>query len=87
MDNKIDLDAIINSNPMTSILSPVHKDRVKLLMKEAIHQALVLASEKAQIAYSHKHSTKYQRAHHEDIGDHTIWVDKQSILGIENLIV
>lgn len=82
--DRINLDAIIHEfgdgRPGTNF-------HLKNCMKEAIHQALVLASEKAQIAYSHKHSTQYQRAHHEDIGDHTIWVDKQSILGIENLIV
>jgi hypothetical protein len=72
--NTIDLDAIINSNPMTAILSVVHKDRIKMLIADGIHQALVLASENAKVtAYDYEPDQRH-------------YVDKQSILDTEKLI-
>ena len=76
--DKIDLDAIINTVypedgfPITNI---PRKD-IKSLMSAAIHQALVLASEKAT-------------THRIDVGYHEYEteVDKQSILDVDNLIV
>lgn len=80
--DKIDLDAIISSikMPVTGrcLNDRLNNDKVNIIaikncMKEAIHQALVLASEKAQI-------TK--------VGRYLVAiVDKQSILDVEILIV
>lgn len=72
--DKIDLDAIIEKsdlNPDTTDL-----DDVKKCIKEAVHQALVLASEQPP--------TKVYMPHG---GYLTGGIDKQSILEVEKLIV
>lgn len=74
MDNKIDLDAIKKKFPGSSA-DPNFAD---LCMKEAIRQALVLASEKAQIILLH--GSPY--AEEKEYG-----VDKQSILNVIDLVV
>lgn len=65
--DRIDLDTIMGDAGVFS----THGQQMKWAMKEAVHQALVLASEKAT-------ATIY--------GDEAI-VDKQSILDVEKLIV
>lgn len=75
--DKIDLDAIINNFKNTSrIEEPYTNSDFKKCMKEAIHQALVLASENA-----------VAKENPADYGSGDIWVDKQSILDVEKLIV
>ena len=70
--NKIDLDYIISQMPRINIFSNNSsvREEVKRGMKEAIHQALVLASEVAPI--------------YDEQGEVT--QDKQSILDVEKLI-
>lgn len=79
MKDKIDLDAIIVSVWPGLVTGPNENPNIKKAMKEAIHQALVLASEHANT---------------ETIGisdGYECWdvtsVDKQSILNVEKLIV
>lgn len=83
--DKIDLDAIfrdVSAKPLPNV-NKVPQSYYKVMMKEAIHQALVLASEKAK--------TKQVRKKYEDTkGDYYYIadiVDKESILDIEKLIV
>lgn len=79
--DKIDLDAIItnvkrisfdNGNASTDT-------QVRIMMKEAIRQALVLASEKATIyteTFSSPHTHEWEKR-----------IDKQSILDVNDLVV
>lgn len=92
--DKIDLDAIIKH--MEDIREEFTLDNsfVKVCMKEAIHQALVLASEKATIQQINPHTREVQYEGLESYyfnnpngPDEEITVYKQSILDIETLIV
>lgn len=67
--DSIDLDAIIFDN-----LKDNSPSTVRECMKDAIHQALVLASEKASAYIDGQ------------IGDFTASVNKQSILDVEKLV-
>lgn len=87
MMDKINLDAIITTvspildeflnNPDVQYI----RIQVKNMMKEAIHQALVLASEKVKPAFRELKNT-------EKGWPGKIWsgIDKQSILDVEKLI-
>jgi hypothetical protein len=87
MDNKIDLNAIARDKNFESG-NTRHWDILRECMREAIHQALVLASEKAKFQYSHRHSTTSQKSSTpQDISDYTVWINKDSILAIGELIV
>lgn len=88
MEDKIDLDAIINKIVPILMLPDDDKDeeqdkasirrQVRDMMKEAIHQALVLASEKATTkrVYRKRSLVWYD-----------VVVDKGSILAVNDLIV
>lgn len=76
--DKIDLDAILQQE--YKLDGPIFSDRIKRCMKEAIHQALVLASENATIKGEYKIAIEGN-----GFTEHT--VDKQSILDVEKLIV
>jgi hypothetical protein len=82
--DKIDLDAIINAHPKFGLFNPTGTigEDIRAMLKEAIHQALVLASEKAQVYYA-KHDSTTQPG----TISITVKVDKQSILDVEKLIV
>lgn len=72
MDNKIDLDEITMLNsPRLRQFTGVVRDELRVCMKEAIRQALVLASEIDPI--------------YDEEGE--VSQDKQSILAINNLVV
>lgn len=71
MDNKIDLNAIIEKHKDHH--SSSHKS-VRIMMREAIHQALVLASQNAKTLM-------------EEYEPYWFVVDKRSILDVEKLIV
>lgn len=75
--DKIDLDAIINMEVVSPQRNSFTATRTNLhnLMKEAINQALVLASENAKV------DEQYDGMHSHPI------VDKQSILDVDKLIV
>lgn len=81
--DKIDLDAIIHEfgdgRPGTNF-------HLKNCMKEAIHQALTLASEQAQIQRT-RASARKDPSSGMFIDPLELVVDKQSILDIKNLIV
>lgn len=86
----IDLDAIIKDAGAFS----THGQQMKWAMKEAIHQALVLASESAKLEIEYyKSVTMHNRTGIDikyDDSKHfaeKVFVDKQSILDIEKLIV
>ena len=75
--NKIDLDAIIKENFGCEATFGVH--HMKIVMREAIHQALVLASRNAksfceEVYQNHEYHYIYT-------------LDKKSILDVEKLIM
>ncbi len=78
MNDKIDLDAIIKKAENEREEWLLDDSFMKLCMKEAIHQTLVLASEKAVAGCIHDHR---------DGGGMIAVVDKQSILDVDKLIV
>jgi hypothetical protein len=75
--DQIDLDAIISKMEDEREDYDLSNDFMKVCMKEAIHQALVLASEKA---------TATAILTHYDHNSYIGVVDKQSILDVEKLI-
>lgn len=82
MESKIDLDAIINKIMAENMdvdlwMNDKEYNVLRSLMKESAHQALVLASEMANIVY------KFGEF---NTGKFIVIVDKQSILDVEKLI-
>lgn len=75
MEN-IDLDAIIHKQDIDFSFSPGNLFKVKLAMREAIHQFAVLASENATIDDGNGSAVYADQ----------VTVDKQSILDCEKLV-
>lgn len=71
--DKIDLDVIIDQDAIAKHMDVIDKSATRECMKEAIHEALVLASEKAKVKWYPEDGTMQG-------------VDKQSILDVEKLI-
>lgn len=105
MDN-IDLDAILEKHERTydrnhAKIKGSQDYNFRAAMREAINQALVLASEQASLERyfpdegfdinaslpdEDNYEASYKSPYKEDSGC-TIWIDKQSILDIEKLVV
>lgn len=89
--DKIDLDAILEDK--VGRMEDFQQEMcIKEAMKEAIHQALVLVSEKAELAWKRgylEHITNdKQEVCFEHHNNSTIYyIDKESILDVEKLIV
>lgn len=99
--DKIDLDAIINNNrtaltnrSLDSVLgSRPYSKMLREVMREAIHQALQIASENAKLITHHTMHPKgypYGMVNQQpdvDLNDQYIIVEEQSILDVEKLII
>lgn len=99
MDNKIDLDAIITDHCSQPFMDEegcmvVIAEGMRDALKEAIKQALVIASEKAKVKEVSESSTRaiYDgldsvRIYNPNGPDSHVSVDQQSILDVNDLIV
>jgi len=73
---EIELDKIINEKSMHEFWMPDDRDEIRICMKEAIRQALEIASEEAKIIES-KEANQFERY---------LYVDKNSITSIINRV-